>query len=153
MAVVGGIARAVGRSLIPRLLREGFSASGGLRYLRAQGMGYRRITYLADWREITGTAKLENVVRFVRKGYRPSPELFVEKAMAVGRERTYTAELQLYKRATGETVTENYSITTDEDLTVEQAERQIEEHGEEGMSWPGWEVTKTTLISCKRRPR
>ena len=151
MGVIG-VARAVGRSVIPRLFREGYSANAALRQLRSMGMGYRRITYLADWRELTGVTKLENVVKYVRKGYRPSPSLFVEKAMAVGRERTYTAEMELYKRSTGESTKENYSITTDEDLTVEQAEREIEKHGEEGMSWPGWEVTKTTLISCKRRP-
>jgi len=75
MAILAGILRAAGRAVIPKLFAGGYSATAALNKLKTFGYGYRRKTFLADWREITGAKKIEAAFRFAPRKYRLSYQM------------------------------------------------------------------------------
>lgn len=54
--------RGVARNIIPALVGQGLGSNAIINILRGFGLGYRRITMLADIRQVTGLARLERAV-------------------------------------------------------------------------------------------
>lgn len=151
MATLYGVARASARAVIGSLFENGYSATQSLRLLQIEGLGYRRQTFLADWREITGVKKLERVTRFIPKNKRPTEGLMTPKASPVGGEYTYRFETEMYNPVTGETSKLNFGVTSDRRLTVDEAEQETMNAIEEGESAPGLIYQRGSLISVLRR--
>lgn len=54
--------RGVARNIIPALVGQGLGSNAIIGVLRGLGLGYRRITMLADIRQVTGLSRLERTV-------------------------------------------------------------------------------------------
>ncbi len=81
MAISSLVARSLFRSAIPKLFAQGYSLNKAADYMRGQIGGlYRRTTYQADWREITGVEKIKESFRYIPKKYRLSFGLTVPRA-------------------------------------------------------------------------
>lgn len=151
MATTFGVARAAARAVIGDLFQAGYSATGALNLLRQEGFGYRRQTFLADWREITGVKKLTNITRFIPRNKRPSVGVMTPKASPVGGEYTYRFRTEMYNPTTGVTTTEHYGVSSDRLLTVEEAEIETQNAIITGESAPDRLYVKGSLISVLRR--
>lgn len=81
MVVSSLVRRSLIRAAIPKLFAAGFSANRAQKYMDTLlGGTYRRMLYLADWREITGARKLQESFRFIPKKYRLSFGLTTPRA-------------------------------------------------------------------------
>ncbi len=81
MAISSLVRRSLIRAAIPKLFAAGFSANKAQAYMNTLlGGTYRRILYLADWREITGAKKLQESFRYIPKKYRLSFGLTTPRA-------------------------------------------------------------------------
>ena len=105
------VIRSLGRSLIPTLLRRGFSARRYRRFLiREFGKSYRWGTVLADFREFRGMLRFENAVRALKPTTKPSRSIMTPAAYK--RERRYRGigEAVYQHRDTGEFKTKIISM-------------------------------------------
>jgi len=132
MAIATGIKRA---SVIPRMKRAlelGKSAGAFLREMQAAGLGYRRTTFLADWRNVGNIEEKEHLIQFVRKDYLPSPKFYAEVDWKMSREYLYKVrmETRIYPEKKWEKRWVN--IVSDRPMTPGELETQITE------SWGGW---------------
>lgn len=132
MAKVGGIARA---SVIPRMkaaIAAGRSASGFIADMRKAGLGYRRTTMLADWRNVGNIEKKTGLLRYVRKDFQPSPAIYAQVDWELSREYLYKLKVHTRLRP-GEPIQERFvNIVSDRPMTP----REIEE--EVAVSWGDW---------------
>lgn len=127
MSIITGLARSIGRSVIPKLFTLGFTPTAGLAYLRKLGQGYRKTTFLADWREITGAKKLERVYRFIPKKYSLSYALMAPTETFQQHQYRYIFDVTGENLLTGERETRTMSLGTDRHFSIEEAEAEWRE--------------------------
>lgn len=70
-----GSRRAVGRAWIPKLLDLQWNRTKALDYLKKQGVGYRNTIFLADWAQLSGIRQKKDLLKYVRKDFKPSARL------------------------------------------------------------------------------
>lgn len=108
-----GSARSVGRGLIPKLYKFGFSANGALKWLKYKGFGYRRKTFLLDWRQILGIKKKKDPIRNVRPDTKPGVDLMVDTEDEQHNKYKYTYKATIKDQTTGEISEKFISIGSD----------------------------------------
>lgn len=144
-------ARAIGRSVIGSLFTAGYSANSALRLLMREGIGYRRIDFLADWRELVGVVQKVRFFTEMPDYVRPTRAMMTPKAFPIGEKYTYTFRVNLYDPATEEHLeSQNYSISTERILTKGEAEDALVERLSEEQ-YEGLEYESGELTSVKRR--
>ena len=121
--------RSIARRFIPEMLRMGWTTTKGLALLRAEGMGYRRTDFLADWREFSGRAKKQSPLKVIPKKYRPTAAT-VQITEGVQRKKfNYNYQVTGYDTFLEKEVTTGYTVSSETVLTMEQALEQA------GVSW------------------
>lgn len=151
MSFIPTISRAVARSIIPTLFKEGYSATRALAILKIEGLSYRRQTFLADWREVTGVAKLKRLTRFIPKTKHPTVGIMTPKASPVGGKYTYNFEFDVRDPITGEWTKRSYGYSSDDFLTVQEAENRTRANIIEGESDTSLEKGSAVLTSVLKR--
>lgn len=102
--------------------REGLSASRFITEMRAEGLGYRRTTMLADWRSVGEIEKKADAFKYVRKDYYPSKAVMAQVEWAMSREFMYKVKVQSRIRP-DEPITERFvNIMQDRPLTRAEVE-------------------------------
>ena len=115
------------RTYIPTLLKKGFSASKSLRWLKRQGLGYRKTNFLADWREFTGRAKKADVTKYIPKKYKPTAATLSGTSENLARQYSYVYQVKGRDSLTGDPKTQNWRYSTDNLTSMEDVEAIIEE--------------------------
>ena len=132
MAVEGGIGRAASIPLMKAALAAGKSASRFITEMQAAGLGYRRTTMLADWRNVSNVEAKTDLLKYVRKDYQPSPALYAQVDWNLSREYLYKLKVQTRLRP-GEPLTDRFvNIVSDLPLTPGQMEAGVI------SSWGDW---------------
>ncbi len=113
-------------------LSAGKSASSFLNDMKAAGLGYRRTTFLADWRSVGNIEAKTGLVRYVRKDRVPSPRLYAEVTWNLSREFMYKVKVQT-RLAPGKPLEERFvNIVSDRPMTPGELETEI------SQQWGGW---------------
>lgn len=132
--------RSIARRFIPEMLRMGWTTTKGLNLLRAEGMGYRRTDFLADWREFEGRDRKRDPLRAIPKKYRPTAAT-VQIAEGVQRVKfNYNYEVTGYDTFLEKEVKIGMTVASDTVLTMEEA---LKEAGQL------WMVYKEEIIDTK----
>ena len=76
MATFGGI-RGLSQAFIRRGVKLGLSSTATINTLRKAGLTYRRKDMLGDFREWAQVPKKANVIKYVRRDYLPSKDMYV----------------------------------------------------------------------------
>ena len=121
MGVFGGI-RGLAQSFIRSSAYRGLSANETLDALKSSGLGYRRTNFLADYRVYSSALEKSDRIKYVRKDYRPTKDLYTE---TFGIQRTryrYQVDIDVKVRATGDTFVMSTNVSSDSQLSVGEAE-------------------------------
>lgn len=106
-------------------IAAGKTASSFLREMQAADLGYRRTTFLADYRSVGNIEKKTGLLKYVRKDYTPSPALYAETTWDLSREYFYKLKVQTRLRP-GEPVEEKWiNIVGDKPMTPREWESEI----------------------------
>lgn len=124
MALAAGILRAAGRAVIPKLFTGGFSATAALGQLKKLGYGYRRKTFLADWREITGAKKIEASFRFAPRKYRLSYQMMAPTETFQQQKYKYVFRAHGRDTKTGQLISRTMSMGDNVRMSPDEAEEQ-----------------------------
>ena len=122
MVLAAGILRAAGRAVIPKLFAGGYSATAALKQLKGIGYGYRRKTFLADWREITGAKKVEAAFRFAPRKYRLSYQLMAPTETFQQEKYKYVFRTHGWDTTTGKRTSRTMSMGDSRRLSPDEAE-------------------------------
>ena len=121
MGIVSTTARMLARQVLPELFNQGLSGTKALSYLKSKGIGYRRKTFLGDWREITGAKKLERVYKYIPKKYALNYNLMAPTETNQGKEFKYVFETDNVNSLTGEHSNGTVSMISDRRLSIDDA--------------------------------
>jgi len=104
--------------------KAGISQTSFIRDMKAAGLSYRHTDMLADFRSVSGIAKVEGLLRFVRKGFFPAEKNIATTTWKLPKEFMY--KVYIYTRTyPGEPLDKRFiSIPADAPLTtavIEQA--------------------------------
>lgn len=149
------IARMAGRAVLPKLFAEGLSANKALDYLKSIGKGYRRKTFLSDWRELTGAEKLKDVYKYIPKKYALSYNLMAPTETKQAQEFKYVFRAKTTNMYTGEEDHTTISMGSDTRYSPEQAEYEMSDImnalDEEYLAEHGYIVSDIALAVVFRR--
>ena len=71
---------------MPQAIARGLTPTKFLAQLRLKGLGYRKQRFLADWRNVSGTEKRKDALKFVRRDRRPPMAAIADVAWNRGQE-------------------------------------------------------------------
>ena len=112
----------IARRFIPAMLKQGLSASAGLRMLQDQGLGYRKTRFLADWREFSGTERKRDPLRSIPKKYRPTEATIQRTEFEQRAKFNYNFDVEGYDEILKQDVIEHITVASEEILTMQEAE-------------------------------
>lgn len=106
-------------------LRAGQSASAFIRDMRERGLSYRRTTMLADWRSSGNIEKKTGLLRYVRKGYTPSPATYADVTWNLSREFMTKVRIESRVRPGAPSETRFINIVHDTPMTPAELESEV----------------------------
>ena len=108
-------------------VESGKSASGFLSEMREAGLGFRRTTFLSDLRSVGNVEKKTGLLKYVRKGFQPSPSLYAETEWNLSREFFYKIKVQTRLKP-GEPIESRFiNIVTDSPMSPGEWEEQVKQ--------------------------
>lgn len=122
MALASTVLRGLGRSIIPKLFDQGYSANAALTHLKSLGYGYQRKRFLTDWREITGAKKLERAYKFIPRKYALSYQLMAPTETFQQHEYKYVFEVTGKDSLTGEPEHRTMSMGSEKRYSIDEVE-------------------------------
>ena len=151
MAKSTGVMRAEVIRRMSDAIAAGKSATKFLGEMRTAGLGYRRTTFLADWRAEAGIAKQADTIKYVRKGYVPTAAIAQAKEWKLSKEYMYKMQVKT-RLQPGEPITTRFvNIMTDMPITIEAAEALVAEIWAEDEGYVREEITGIVPIAVVRR--
>jgi hypothetical protein len=128
VATYGGI-RGLAQAFLRSAAERGLSANEAINAMKAGGLGtYRRQEMLTDYRQFLGVPKKADVLKNVRKDYRPSEDLFTPTKGYQRSVYRYQVNVAILNPETGEGNILSTNIATELPLTVRQAESAAVDH-------------------------
>lgn len=125
MAKATGQIRAAAQLVIRESVSKKLSAAETIRQLRDKGLGYRRTTMLADFRNFSNIKKKEGLLRYVRKDYVPTAEIAQVKEWKLSREYLFNVRVRT-RLNPGDPITERFvNVVSDRPLTPREIETEI----------------------------
>ncbi|MBA7585309.1 hypothetical protein ES708_27284 [subsurface metagenome] len=122
---------------IRKAFRAGQSQTSFIWEMRQKGLGYRNTTMISDWHAETGQAKVEGLIRFVRKDYYPSKAIIADKPYKLSHEFMYKAKVYSREQPDAPLKEDFFNLMSDVPLTGAMVEQGIiERHGRTGKSPP-----------------
>jgi len=113
-------------------IEAGKTASAFLREMQAADLGYRRTDFLSDWRSVGEIGKKDGLLKYVRKTYQPSPELYAEVGWNVSREYMYKIRVETRIRPREPIESRFVNIVTDRPMTPGELELEVQ------RAWGTW---------------
>jgi len=106
-------------------ITAGKSAGAFLKEMQAKGLGYRRTTFLADWRSEGNIEKKTGLLKYVRKDYLPSPALYADVSYKLSREYFYKIKVHSRLRPGEPIETRFANIVNDRPMTPGELETEV----------------------------
>ena len=103
-------------------IKQGLSGNSILRALQAEGLGYRRTTFLSDLRILQSAETSWSTLRYVRRDATPSISHYLETKSPLTTNFQTVMQVKGYDVETGESVTRDITIGRDTLVTREQLE-------------------------------
>ena len=118
---------------MPQALSQGLSASAFLKKLQGSTGGYKRTTFLRDWRNVSGIEAKKDRFKYVRRDRLPQMSAIADVEWDNNNEYMYKVRA-FVRKGEGEPLTERFvNIVSDRALTPEQVESEVFER------WSAWE--------------
>jgi len=118
---------------MPDAIAQGLSASAFLKKLQASTGGYKRQSFLADWRSVAGIEAKKDRFKYVRRDRRPPISAMADVEWDNNNEYMYKVRA-FVRKGEGQPLTERFvNIVSDDPLTPEQVEQEVFER------WSAWE--------------
>jgi len=121
MTTFGGI-RGLSQSFLRAGVSAGLSAAATIRTLAAEGLTYRRTDMLADFREWAQVPAKADVIKNVRKDYRPSRDLYINTTGKQLRAFRYQVTVDVYNPESKEKLQFTTNVTSDREMSPGQVE-------------------------------
>lgn len=118
---------------MPHAIASGMSASKFLSSLKVQGLGYRRQTFLADWRSVKGIEARKDVFKNIRKDRRPSIKALADVEWDMNQEYMYKVRAHYRTDPEGPLEERFVNIPSDRNLSPREVEETVFER------WDNWE--------------
>lgn len=146
--------RGIALPQLPKLIALGFSGRGAMRFLQAQGVGYKREDFTKDWREAGDFEKKKDTFKYIRKDYRPDVGTQTPTSENLSQEYSYIAKVGAQSKITGEIEYHEWRYATDDLVSIAEAEAAIQEETEEPyVADLEWEHVSVEITGCKKRVR
>ena len=118
---------------MPQAIAAGMTSTKFLSILKGQGLGYRKQRFLADWRNVSGTEKRKDALKFVRRDRRPPMAAIADVDWNMSQEYMYKVRAWV-RTAPGEPLKERLvNIPSDSPMTPEEVEAEVFDR------WDDWE--------------
>lgn len=113
-----GTNRAMAQPYLEAFAAQGLSANQALGRLRELGLGYRRQTFLDDYRTYTGREKAKDVAKYIRKDYYPTDAVMTPDVRNLKTKYQSLVKFTLQNVDTGEVFTKDFYLAHDEQMTI-----------------------------------
>ena len=118
---------------MPQAIARGLTPTKFLSQLKLQGLGYRKQRFLADWRNVSGTEKRRDALKFVRRDRRPPMAAIADVDWNMSQEYMYKVRAWV-RKSPGEPLTERLvNIPSDNPMTPAEVEAAVFDR------WGDWE--------------
>lgn len=124
---------------------KGLGANKTLELLKSKGLGYRRTTFLSDYRMFAKIPTLSDRIKYVRRQYRLSKSLFLEPKKFMTRRFAFVTEFNVLNPDTGETFKMKSRVSTERWLTRGQAENTALQQVKSALDRSNYKVIGATL--------
>jgi len=136
---------------MPQAIAQGFTATKFLSVLRAQGLGYRKQRFLADWRSVSGIEKRKDAFKYVRKDRRPSIKSMADVEWEMSQEYMFKVRAQ-YRTAPDEPIQERFvNIPSDRPLTPAEVEAEVFDRWNDWEKYAGEELEAANVVAGYHR--
>ncbi len=146
-----GFLRGLAQPFVKSMAIKGMGANWSLNVLKAAGLGYRRIDFLLDYRTYAKIPSIANKLKFIRKSYKPSMDLFLKPVGFQARDFSYVVKYTRTDPTTGEMSDYFNRLSSDTELTRGQIEDMSAEVVEVGKYDPNVDTGTAVLYSAWAR--
>ena len=128
---------------------KGIGANKTLDALSAVGLGIRRTDGLKQYAAYAAIPQKTELLKYVRKEYRPSQRLFTEQPGFMTRDYRYTIKYQTVNKITGVVEDRHTRVISDLPMTIGAVEGQAETVTGEAEYWLGEEVIEWSIAEAE----
>ena len=143
-----GFLRGLAQPFVKSMAIKGMGANWSLNVLKAAGLSYRRMDFLLDYRTYAKIPDIANKLKFIRKSYRPSKDLFLKPRGFQAREFSYVVKYDRIDPTTGEKTDYFNRLSSAKELTRGQIEEGSAFVVEKGKYDPNVDTGTATLFSA-----
>lgn len=139
-------------NFVKKAAMEGLGANRTLSLLKEMGLGYRRQTFLADYRKFAELPKKANVIKYVNRKYRLSKSLFVEPRGFMSRRFAFISKIKVYDPQRKSSFTIPNRVASMKNLTRGQAEQESLNAIGSSLAASNFEIQGVTLTEAYHQP-
>ncbi len=136
---------------MPEAIARGLSATGFLKELKAEGLGYRRTNMLSDWRSVAGIEAKKDAVKYVRRDRRPSVKAIADVEWELSKEFMYKVKVTVQTEPDKPLQERFVNIMHDRLLTPTEVEAQVQSQWGEWERYRGETITKLQIVGVYHR--
>jgi hypothetical protein len=136
---------------MPEAIERGLSASAFLKELQAEGIGYRKTRFLADWRSVAGIEAKKDVVKYVRRDRRPSVKAIADVEWELSKEFMYKVKVMVQVEPDKPLQERFVNIMHDRLMTTPQVEAQVYSKWGEWERYAGEEIKTLQVVGVYHR--
>ncbi len=142
--------RGIARTYFPSFINRGFTANKALSLLKECDMGYRRTTFLADWREFSGLKAKEDTFKYIRHDLKPTANTLTQTSENLSKEYSYIFSVKGKDSLTGEIKEIGWRLATDTLISLDEAVEWAEDNILEDEYGQNISDYKINIIGVKR---
>ncbi len=132
---------------MPQAIAKGLTPTKFLSQLKLQGLGYRKQRFLADWRNVSGTEKRKDALKFVRRDRRPPMALIADVDWNMSQEYMYKVRA-FVRTQPGEPLTERMvNIPSDRPLTPSEVEAEVYDRWTDEEKYQGETIERAQVVA------
>jgi len=113
------------QNFIVNLTAEGYSGAAILDTLKDWGIGFRETDFYKDWRRVLGRPARADLMKYVRKDFRPPSHLIEHTPEYLSRQFRADFAVRGYDTLTGEDIDTEYSLAKDDLADIRDLENEM----------------------------
>ena len=128
-------------------VKSGITPTKFLSQLKLKGLGYRKQRFLADWRNVSGTEKRKDALKFVRRDRRPPMAAIADVDWNMSQEYMYKVRA-FVRTQPGEPLTERMvNIPSDRPLTPAEVEAEVYDRWTDEEKYQGETIERAQVVA------